>query len=111
MFSSVLAVASTGLGLAQSSTEIGKHVVPPRLVHLVKPDCSTGQSCHGLHGLTVLNVDVLADGTVGEVEATDSGEDKRLVDPAIAAAKQCRFEPGKLNGKPTSKTYVLKYKF
>jgi TonB family protein len=112
VFLSVLMVASTALALAQSSNQTGKPpVVRPRFVHLVKPDCSAGQSCHGIHGSVVMNVDVLADGTVGEVEATEPGADKRLVDPATAAAKQCRFEPGTFNGKPTSMTYVLKYKF
>ena len=112
VFLSLLMAATAALALGQSSNQTGKPpVVPPRLVHLVKPDCSTGQNCHGLHGSVVLHLDVLADGTVGEVEATEPGADKRLVDAATAAAKQCRFEPGTFNGKPTSMTYVLKSRF
>jgi len=61
--------------------------------------------------LVVLNVDVLTDGTAGEVEAAEPGADERLVDAATAAAKKCRFKPGTFNGKPTSMNFVLKYKF
>jgi hypothetical protein len=64
---SVLMVAPTFLVTGQSPNQTGKPpVVPPRIVHLVKPDCSAGQSCHNLHGLVVLNVDVLTDGTAQE---------------------------------------------
>jgi hypothetical protein len=33
------------------------------------------------------------------------------VNDAASAAKQCRFEPGKLNGKPTGTNVDLKYQF
>jgi TonB family protein len=105
-------VVSFGKAHGQPPKQTGKlPVVPPRKIHIAKPDCSTGQSCHGIHGLVALNVDVLTDGTVGEVEVTEAGVDQRLVDAATVAAKKCRFEPGTLNGKPTSMNFVLKYKF
>jgi len=44
-------------------------VVQPRVTKMVKPDCSTGQSCHGVHGEVVVVVTVLEDGTAGEVTA------------------------------------------
>jgi TonB family protein len=61
--------------------------------------------------LVVLYVDVLTDGTVGDVEVAEPGADERLVDAATAAAKKCRFKPGTLNGKLTSMRFVLKYEF
>ena len=84
-------------------------VVPPRPVKLAKPDCSDGQSCHGIHGVVVVIVDVLTDGTVGD--ATVDKGDPRLADAALKAAKQCRFQPGTLLGKPTSMNFDLKYQF
>jgi hypothetical protein len=54
-------------------------------------------------------VDVLTDGTVGD--ATVKSGDPRLADDALKAAKQCRFDPGTLLGKPTSMNYDLKYEF
>jgi TonB family protein len=86
-------------------------VVGPRIVQVVKPDCSVGQSCHGIHGVVTLIVDVQTDGTAGDVDAKDAGGDTRLTEAAIAAAKNCRFKPGTLNGKPTSMNLDLTYKF
>ena len=107
---STVVLMATGQSRFQNQT--GKPpVVQPRLIHLAKPNCDSGRTCHGLHGLVVLKVDVLADGTAGEVETVDPRPDERLVDAATAAAKQCRFEPGTFNGKPTSMNVVLKYKF
>ena len=54
-------------------------------------------------------VDVLTDGTVGDV--TPKSGDQRLLDDAMKAAKQCRFEPGTFDGKPTSMNFDLKYQF
>lgn len=84
-------------------------VVPPHPRKLVKPDCGVGQSCHGIHGVVVVVVYVLTDGTVGD--ATLKSGDPRLADDALKAAKQCRFDPGTLMGKPTSMNYELKYEF
>ena len=84
-------------------------IVPPHAIKLVKPDCGVGQNCHGIHGLVVLTVDVLTDGRVGDV--TPKSGDQRLLDDAVKAAKQCRFEPGTFDGKPTSMNFDLKYQF
>jgi hypothetical protein len=76
---------------------------------LVKPECSVGQNCHGIHGLVVVTVDVLTDGTAGDV-VPKSGV-QRLVGDAMKAAKQCLFKPGRLNGNPTSMSFDVKYQF
>lgn len=94
----------------RAHSQTGKSpAVPPRPIKLVKPDCDAGQSCHGIHGLVVVIVDVLTDGTVGE--ATVDKGDPRLADAALKAAKLCRFQPGTLLGKPTSMNFDLKYQF
>jgi TonB family protein len=95
-----------GLSVGQSSHP---PIVPPRPIKLVKPDCSTARSCHGIHGLVVIVVDVLTDGTVGD--ATMQSGDQRLAEDAIKAAKQCRFEPGKFKGMPTPMNFDLQYQF
>ena len=84
-------------------------VAAPRLVELVKPDCSKGNACHGVHGEVVITVTVLTDGTVGETNP--KGGEQVLKDAAENAAKQCRFVPGTFNGKPTNMNYDLRYKF
>lgn len=102
-----------GAGLALISPANGQSkrppITPPHVVKLVKPDCGTGQSCNGIHGMVVVTVDVLTDGTVGDT--TIKTGDPRLTDVAVKAAKQCRFEPGTFNGKPTSMNFDIKYQF
>jgi Gram-negative bacterial TonB protein C-terminal len=87
----------------------GPPVVPPRIIQMVKPDCSRGQSCYGIHGTVVVVVDVLADGTAGEVSVRSG--DPKLFDDATRAAKQCHFQAGTLLGKPTSMNFDIQYKF
>jgi TonB family protein len=105
----ILFCASVTL-VSRAQNQTGKPpVVPPHPVKLVKPDCGDGRSCHGIHGVVVVIVDVLTDGTVGD--ATVDKGDPRLADAALKAAKQCRFQPGTLLGKPTSMNFDLKYQF
>ncbi len=87
----------------------GPIFVLPRIIQLVKPDCRMNQPCHGIHGDVWVAVNVLADGTIGEVTVRSS--DPRLFDAATRAAKQCTFQPGTLLGNPTSMNFDLKYEF
>jgi hypothetical protein len=96
--------------ICQAGSQSGKPpVVAPKVIKLFKPDCSSGNRCYGIHGLVEVTVDVLTDGTVGDV--TVKGGDPRLTDEAVRAGKLCRFKPGTLLGKPTSMNYDLKYQF
>jgi hypothetical protein len=101
------------LGLMISQPAHGQNdrppVVPPHPTKLVKPDCSKGNACHGIHGEVVVTVNVLIEGSVGETDL--KGTDQVLMDAAENAAKQCRFTPVTFNGKPTSMNYDLRYKF
>lgn len=108
-FAFLVAAAACATAAAAPSRSQKPPVIPPRVTKLVKPDCTTGRPCHGLHGLVVVTVDVLADGTVGEANVKSG--DKQLGDDAVKAAKQCRFAPGTFNGKPTSMNYDLEYRF
>jgi Gram-negative bacterial TonB protein C-terminal len=95
---------------AQPHTQLkGPPVVLPSIIKMVKPDCDVGQSCNGIHGDVVVIVDVLADGTIGDVTARSG--DPRLFDVAIEAASCCTFQPGTFLGKPTSMNLDLKYRF
>lgn len=87
----------------------GPIVMPPRIIQLVKPDCSMNQPCHGIHGDVSVVVNVLVDGTVGDV--TVRSGDPQLFDAATSAAKQCTFQPGTFLGNPTSMNFDLKYEF
>jgi len=96
--------------ISQAGSQSGTPpVVPPKVIKLEKPNCSSGHNCYGIHGVVELTVDVLTDGTVGDV--TVKSGDPRLTDESVKAAKLCRFKPGTLLGKPTSMNYDLKYQF
>src|SRR5262249_3097052 len=84
-------------------------VVPPHLTKRVKPDCGVGKSCHGIHGIVIVTVDVLTDGTVGDANVKSG--DPRLADDALDAARRCHFQPGTFNGKPTSMNFDIQYQF
>lgn len=83
--------------------------IPPRCIKFVKPDCSVGQACHGIHGDVVVVVTVLENGTAGEV--TPRSGDPRLYDDATNAAKECRFQPGTIHGSLAIMNFDLKYEF
>jgi hypothetical protein len=82
---------------------------PPRLIKMVKPDCSRGNACHGHHGEATITVTVKTDGTVGDTYP--KGTDQVLMDAAEEAARHCVFEAGRFVGKPTSMNFDLHYKF
>jgi hypothetical protein len=42
--------------------------VPPQPIKLVEPHCAVEKSCHGIHGIVVITVNVLTDGTVGDAD-------------------------------------------
>jgi hypothetical protein len=87
----------------------GPAVVPPRILKMVKPDCSAGQSCNDIHGEVVVAVMVEVDGSVAE--ATPESGDPRLFGVAKEAAKQCTFQPGMFIGKPTRMSFEVRYQF
>jgi TonB family protein len=105
------AIVASAYSTQSQSPPAGKPpVMQPGIDHLAKPDCGAGQTCHGIHGVVTLDVQVLTDGTVGDVDVMDEGADQRLKEAAIAAAQKCRFKPGTFKGKPTSMSYGLTYK-
>ena len=105
----VAAVFCASVTLIHQANSQRPPVVPPHPTKLVKPDCSVGKRCHGIHGVVVVTVDVLTDGTVGDT--TLKSGDARLADDALKAAKKCRFQPGKFSGKATSMNFDVKYQF
>jgi hypothetical protein len=110
VLSILLAIAVMFGNRVGSTAQSGNpNIVPPRPIKLVKPDCAEGKPCHGIHGEVTITVNVKTDGTVGDTYP--KGTNQALMDAAEDAARQCKFEPGKFAGKPTSMNYDLHYKF
>ena len=97
------------LSLPQAKAQSRPAVIPPKLITMPRPDCSSGKSCHRAHGDVRLVLEILEDGKVGDVSC-EVGESK-LIDAAIAAAQQAEFTPGTYLGEPKNMNFVLRMKF
>jgi len=68
-----------------------RKVVPPRPVHQPKPESDR-------RGVVVLDIEVLTDGSVGEVAVAVSSGISRLDRTAVRAAKRWEFHPATVDG-------------
>ena len=100
LFALMLAVAVVG---AQTETvyKPGDGVSMPRVTMEVKPDYTNEARDQRIEGTIVLEIVVVADGSVGDVKVTRSLDTVYGLDAnAVKAMKQWQFEPGKKDGKP-----------
>lgn len=91
----------TGGGIGGGAHRLGSGVVPPVVIRRVEPAYTNEALQRKIEGSVVLEIVILEDGTVGTarvVRSLDPGLDQN----AIAAAKQWKFVPGKLNGQPVA---------
>ncbi len=95
------------LGAAEAQSRPA--VIPPKLISMPHPDCRSGKSCHGDHGVVRLIVEILEDGRVGDVRGEVG--DAKLIDAATEAAHQAEFTPGTYLGKPKTMNFVLNLNF
>ena len=96
----VTAVVLAAVAAAQEAPAAGK-TINPRLKHEVKPVYTQEAKDAGIQGTVLLDTEVLADGTVGDVKVTQSLDTKYGLDEqAVKAVKQWTFEPGTKDGKP-----------
>jgi protein TonB len=93
-------VAAVQIVAAQERVPPGK-TTAPRLKREVKAEYTQEAKDAGIQGSVVLDAEVLADGTVGDVKVKQSLDTKYgLDDQAVKAVKQWTFEPGTRDGKP-----------
>ncbi|MFQ5463556.1 MAG: energy transducer TonB [Phycisphaerae bacterium] len=65
----------------------------------------------GEEGLVLLQVEVLADGTVGDVVVLRDAGFRRLTEAAIAAVRKGRFQPATRDGRPIRATVRIPFRF
>src|SRR5215213_6057032 len=107
----LLAVAA---GAAQSETVYppGNGVTLPRVVKQVKADYTNEARANRIEGTVLLDVVVLAAGSVGEVTVTRSLDTVYGLDAsAVRAMKQWEFEPGVKDGKPVAVRIAVEMAF
>jgi TonB family protein len=89
-----------------------KGVTLPRPIYEEKPQYTAAAMNAKIEGTVLLAVVVEADGTVGSVEITRSLDTVYgLDDAAVYAARQWRFEPGRVDGKPVPVEVTLEFTF
>ena len=100
-------VGPGGLTITQNGKVIYRDQSPPSaesdgenapLIHKVEPEYPADARERRIEGAVVLDVQVLSDGSVGEI-ATVSG-DPILADAAVHAVKQWKYRPPLANGQP-----------
>ena len=75
----------------------------PQLLREVQPNYTARARRENIQGSVFMEMVVLPDGTVGDVRVTESLDARfGLDDEAVKAAKQWRFVPAKLSGKPVA---------
>jgi TonB family protein len=89
-----------GARVGGSGTGAGGGAVPPRPVEITWPDTRRLAHCVGLRIDVRIRVD--AQGRVERVEPVAAGAAPECVSAALATAKQIKFTPGTVAGKPTT---------
>lgn len=82
-------------------------------LHNPKPPYPTAAVRMGYQGLVLLDIEVLADGSVGDVQLLKSSGFKILDNAAMQAVKMWRFRPGRRLGQPVTAhaTVPIRYTF
>jgi protein TonB len=88
----------------------GVHVTRPVVIHRVEPTYTNAARAMRLTGVVVLELIIDERGKVAEATVLRP-LGMGLSESALAAARQWRFEPSTLNGRPVSVTYHLTIRF
>jgi TonB family protein len=83
---------------------------PLSILSKPRPGYTDSARTNNVQGTVRLRVTFNANGTIGSISPV-SGLPNGLTEQAIAAARQIRFEPKKINGVPVSVTKVVEYSF
>jgi protein TonB len=93
--------AGSGGGVGGGAYQIGNGVLPPQLIHEVKPDYTLEAMRAKIFGEVWVSAVVLVDGTVASPRVTKSLDNVfGLDEQALKAVRQWRFRPGTRLGQP-----------
>jgi TonB family protein len=97
---------------AQEVFTPGPGVSEPSVVSQVRAEYTEAAKAQRIQGEVVMEVVVLADGSVGDVVVTDSLDTKYGLDQqAVSAIHQWTFKPGIKDGKPVAVRIVIVARF
>jgi len=81
------------------------------LLDLPKPNYPALSRRQGEEGLVMLYVEILPDGSVGDVTVLENAGYRRLADAAIAAARRGHFRPATRDGRPVADKVRIPFRF
>ena len=79
---------------------VGGNVQQTKLVHQVQPVYPERAQAQGIQGIVLLEAVILMDGNLGTIRVVNKLADPDLVNAAVDAVKNWRYEPTLLNGQP-----------
>ena len=94
--------AGSGGGIGGGVYRPGGSVTAPRVTTAVKPTYTNDALIQKIQGTVVLELIVLANGLPSDIRIVRALDPGGLDEQAIIAARQWRFEPGRLSGKPVN---------
>lgn len=106
-----LGLCAQTAAMAQASDDDDASVPRARADTCPQPDYPAESEAAGESGTVMLALRIGADGRVGEARVEESSGFARLDEAALAALRQCRFEPARANGKPVEAWSRLKYTY
>jgi TonB family protein len=103
------ATSAAELSLPGSAAPVSRAVSGGQLVHRVEPVYPAEALLLRLEGTVILAATVMEDGTVGDVKVVEGLPE--LTPAAVDAAKQQRYEPFELDGKPVKNEIAISIDF
>ena len=79
---------------------VGGNVQQTKLVHQVQPIYPERAQAQGIQGIVLLEAVIWKNGSIGAMRVLNKLADPELVDAAVEAVKNWRYEPTLLNGQP-----------
>ena len=106
-----VAVATKGEVLAAAPAPIAEVFVPPSFLSRQEPAYPERARRAGVEGVVGVRIALAADGSVRQVELTQSSGSRLLDEAALAAARASTFAPASRNRTPVESEAVASYRY
>ena len=106
-----VAVATQGEVLAAAPAPVAEVFVPPSFLSRQEPAYPERARRAGVEGVVGVRIALAADGSVRQVELTQSSGSRLLDEAALAAARASTFTPASRNRTPVESEAVASYRY
>jgi TonB family protein len=106
-----VAIATKGEVLAAAPAPVAEVFVPPSFLSRQEPTYPERARRAGVEGIVGVRIALAPDGSVRQVELTQSSGSRLLDEAALAAARASTFSPASRNRSPVEAEAVASYRF